>query len=907
MPSSSHAQHRECPAASDSASRFPSRESRAVDPDWAFQTILDAGDVSFECNLDSSPESNRERQRFLKLVNQYQQELQDIQRNTSVKSGAFDVFEVFCHPQSTLTHQCQQKGFKAMRFSRDQGDLQSFEGRSHLFRSIVKHEPRNIWFAPTCGPWSGWSNINGSRSIQAWDDLQNRRIIHLEQIALGIVLLRFQRETGHHLHWEQPQNSLMFKLPYLTELYHYTQAIDIDMCVAGLLRDPENGKPIKKGLTIMSTSERLSRELQGLRCPGNHDHQVIEGSITVDGQRMNRSAFTERYPRRFARKIAGILCSRQLVMSPPILFTEHEDLDSILVNDDNVKRRRIATAPKLSRTIPVNEQPPVKRLRLSEKQTPVDHRASWLEIFTKVDKMLPRVGRRPITDPLVLQQIDRMIPDKQVKQVLACRGTSRSLGPPSSLSISEAPFRKGVYLERKDENVTIDVDWDNWEIMSQRQLLRPTPACRINITVFAANPIAGRSDSAESIENQDQRPTKESMPQESLQQMSPDESSLTRSQLADLSSRNQPESFQNLPRNERAAILRAHRNLGHPSAEKLSTILRQQGFRPEVIRAASELKCSVCDAQAEPKHARPSVLRDDLDFNDRISIDGFEWTNSKGKTFHVYHVIDWATSFNVACIAPSRTTEDMIHNLIRMWFQWAGSPSEILVDAASELNSQEFTVFVQSHNIRLTTISPEAHFQNGKSERHGAILQKMLDKMDSENPISSYQDLQKCLWFCTQAKNSCGLRKGFAPETLVLGKQTRLPGSVASDHLLPAHMLADSDCAAGLKFREQLNFRECARRAYHSADNDAALRRAVLRRSNPIRGNYRTGEWVMVWKQGNGALPGQWIGPMKVVVHENNKTVWTTMASKLYRCAPEHVRPVTASEAQDILVKSDDP
>ena len=57
----------------------------------------------------------------------------------------------------------------------------------------------------------------------------------------------------------------------------------------------------------------------------------------------------------------------------------------------------------------------------------------------------------------------------------------------------------------------------------------------------------------------------------------------------------------------------------HP-LRKLSTILRQQGFRPEVIRAASELKCSVCDAHAEPKHARPSVLRDDLDFNDRISI-----------------------------------------------------------------------------------------------------------------------------------------------------------------------------------------------------------------------------------------------------------------------------------------------
>ena len=140
----------------------------------------------------------------------------------------------------------------------------------------------------------------------------------------------------------------------------------------------------------------------------------------------------------------------------------------------------------------------------------------------------------------------------------------------------------------------------------------------------------------------------------------------------------------------------------------------------------------------------------------------------------------------------------------------------------------------------------------------------------------------------------------------MLGKQTRLPGSVASDHLLPAHLLADSDCAAGLQFRQQLAFRECARRAYHIADNDAALRRAVLRRSNPVRGSYRTGEWVMVWKQGNGALPGQWMGPMKVVIHENGKRVWTTMASKLYRCAPEHVRPVSASEAQSIILTPDD-
>ena len=42
---------------------------------------------------------------------------------------------------------------------------------------------------------------------------------------------------------------------------------------------------------------------------------------------------------------------------------------------------------------------------------------------------------------------------------------------------------------------------------------------------------------------------------------------------------------------------------------------------------------------------------------------------------------------------------------------------EMLVDAATELNSEEFSTFAQKHNIRVTTISPEAQYQNGKAEK----------------------------------------------------------------------------------------------------------------------------------------------------------------------------------------------
>ena len=46
---------------------------------------------------------------------------------------------------------------------------------------------------------------------------------------------------------------------------------------------------------------------------------------------------------------------------------------------------------------------------------------------------------------------------------------------------------------------------------------------------------------------------------------------------------------------------------------------------------------------------------------------------------------------------------------------------------------------------------------------------------------------------------------------------------------------------------------------------------------------------------------------MKVVVHENQQTIWTTQASKTYRVAPEHVRPVSAHEAQQIPIPSKEP
>ena len=893
---------------SDECSASDSRRSLKLD----FDRWDEAGDLSAECmiGVDNDQHINQERCRFRNLVKTISMELEEcIRVGTCVKTWhpTIDILEVFCSSDSQITHQCQQLGFRASRFDWTKGDLQSPSGRKALFSELIQKRPRHLWFALTCGPWSNWSHLNESKSIEAWDRIHSLRLKNLSQIALGVVLLRYQRSQGRHLHWEQPRSSMMFKLPYLTEIHHYTVMVDFDMCQAGNLSDPISGKPIKKAMSVLTSSLELQKLLETYKCPGNHEHQVLEGSININGTRINRTSFSEKYPRKFARLIVRQLCKighnreRPYRLMEPLLIEE-----SFAANDGREpKRPRLAAQAglKITRTVDLESLPWGKRQRLLDKTTPVASIDQWKAVFDQVQQLAPRVGKVQIEDPTVIQQVSNLVTDKEVRVIVACRGASRTIAPPKELCKGEAPFRRSFYLDRSEEKLVTDADWEFWENLSQRQLVRPSHACRLNITVFACNP---------SSQGLEENPKTEASSCNPLQNASTpgvefDGSQLLPSQESDLKNPQQSSVFVGLPKDEQIALIRAHKNLGHPSPERLSSLLRQQGFRPEVARAALEFRCSVCDSQKQPKHSRPSMIRDDSDFNDRICVDGLKWTNTKGQNFHVYHVVDWATNFHVARIAPNRSTPEAIQILRNSWFSWAGSPGSMLVDAGSEFNSQEFSDFAQSHNIKVTTISAEAHFQNGKAERHGAVLQTMLSKFEKDHPINSYQELENALWWCTQAKNACSLKRGYAPEVLVLGKHTKLPGSVTGDELLPAHLLADAETAQGLKFREQLAYREHARKAFAEADNDASLRRAILRRSCPHRLDYVPGEWVMIWKQGKGALPGMWQGPMKVVVHENSQTIWTTMSSKLFRVAPEHVRPVTASEARDIRVHIQEP
>ena len=226
-------------------------------------------------------------------------------------------------------------------------------------------------------------------------------------------------------------------------------------------------------------------------------------------------------------------------------------------------------------------------------------------------------------------------------------------------------------------------------------------------------------------------------------------------------------------------------------------------------------------------------------------------------------MIDSGTNFQVAFTCESRTSKEVASQMQTYWFSWAGPPKQLMSDSAGEFCSEEFAKFLQSFDIQSTVVPTEAHWQLGKCERHGAILQDMLNKLQVNHPITCREELEQALCQCTAAKNSLSRCRGYSPEILVLGKSRHQPASVSNDDFGPSDYLQEEleTSSEITQFQKNLSLRENARVAFVKSDHDLKLRRAFLQRTRPARNSFEIGQWVMYWRDGKGNLPGSWPWP----------------------------------------------
>ena len=75
-----------------------------------------------------------------------------------------DLLEVYCGPESQLTHQINRLGGRAMRFTKGDGDLSTKEGIEKLWTWVEMYEPNHIWVAPECRLWGSFAKYNMGRS-----------------------------------------------------------------------------------------------------------------------------------------------------------------------------------------------------------------------------------------------------------------------------------------------------------------------------------------------------------------------------------------------------------------------------------------------------------------------------------------------------------------------------------------------------------------------------------------------------------------------------------------------------------------------------------------------------------------------------------------------------------------------
>ena len=862
---------------------------------------------------------------------------QGVQDLSTVKSNnRCDVLEIYCSSDSQLTKQCIRQGLRAIRFGLKEGDLSTFEGRCKLYDVLIRFRPRHIWMSPRCKAWCKWSQFNAGRSLKAAEKVLRAREEDAVHLMLCGAVFAHQCAMGpkYHFHLEQPIGSDMLFQEPLQIILENTVKVRCDLCTAGNLKHPNTGDFLQKGIQILTTSKIMARGLQPYICSKKHQHTPVAGSYRKhDGTSGRVSEYSELYTQMFAIRLARTIQAniqvQECTVAPWQDVALANEMDGINEEPESKRRRLNAKTSNppgyASADSPVPNAPETTHPEDEVRAESQSQGNNVKQVLMEALQQAPRVGKVVLQNGTVFERLQSMYPDYSIRVVELCKGADRFRKPPVNLAPREAPWRMTLCLHRHHLEPCENHGWINWETYSNRRLCSPSPPSRIMITIFAQQRTMQDSNSrqldndnpeehhAKRIRSETRidpepsdnshdtvsHPVPTSKTTETLEPTTPLDTPSSSAQDAVVKSfQSHGARYLQLKPAERQWISKIHHNLGHPSPQKLKLVLSQQGYAPEIIQGVDDFRCSTCHELQQPKISRPAVLPEEREFNDCVGCDLITWTSPKThKQFQFLHCIDSATNFQLAIPVFRTDAQSLFDALQDCWISWAGPCRQLVIDNASSLCSELFTKLTQGLDTHLRVVAAFAHWQLGRTERHGDILQHMLYKIDHDFPIDDSDSFKTALRQCCNAKNSLARHRGYTPEILVLGKAQRLPGSISEDHLQPSQYLAASETPEGIAFRQNLAKRECARIAFIKADNDERLRRAFLRRQRPHRGHLASGMFVMFWRPQRGETPGQWFGPARVIVQEGDSIVWVSHASRVYRVAPEHVRSLSEREA----------
>ena len=826
-----------------------------------------------------------------------------------------DLLEVYASPNSRLVEAVRQIGGKAERFTFEHGDLSTEAGRKELLRTIDRLKPKHLWMAPECLPWCAWNRFNKYRSRQGFERVQDLQEESRKQLRFCSLLCKLQVHHGRHFHVENPDQSEMWQQEAIRFVVMHSRAVRFDQCRYGL-RHTITKLLMKKNTRVQTTSQRVVEQMDGRFCDKRHDHSPIAGSFRTNTGSVHVSRFSAFYPVILARAVARAIIGEH---NKPVTCWEK----ACVGEDDqetNPKRRKMNEEKTEESTTRKREAEgaddtgAAKRSRSKPLDPPDDSRPMPVlnfpnpetDPFKTLQKVLPKSGAVEWNDPshALVQQFQHVCPDLRIMQVRASKGVDKYM-----IGNEAFPIRHTLSQSRFDKEKVYDLGPERWTELSQNQKRRKAVPSHIMVCLFGHDPTEdleiGESPRADednpkqgedktnpkaSVSRGHEEVTREGLNQETSPPMHAAVPGWTPAAVSNHGPR-----FLSLTAEQKGLIGKLHKNLGHPTAERLAVHIAAMGVPAELVAGAKDYVCSSCAERCPPRLSMPGRLQDPKDFNEVVQMDGFYWSNKSGIKVHVLHAVDEATHFHLGK-RTSRDEPSMEKALKEFWGSWAGMPHYLMFDTAGELVSQKWKDFLQRESIQpIVTATPQ---QRGRVERHGGIIKEMLSRMDSEQAITTVEQFDAALYQAFHAKNSMISHAGYSPEQAVLGKSSRLPGSITSDDLIGING-GDTETD---QFQRALDLRTRARKAFLESDNSQAIRRAINRKSRGDHQLWNNGQLCMYWdkrKSPNMLEKGRWCGPAQVILQESRTIVWVNHINRLRRCSAENLRAVSLREFSD--------
>lgn len=201
------------------------------------------------------------------------------------------------------------------------------------------------------------------------------------------------------------------------------------------------------------------------------------------------------------------------------------------------------------------------------------------------------------------------------------------------------------------------------------------------------------------------------------------------------------------------------------------------------------------------------------------------------------------------------------------------------------------------HGIFLEISPGQAHTRLSILERRHQVLRRAIELFFQQHlrlhDVDQKTAVETALIYVVPQVNNVPNIHGYSATQWAFGQNPKLPGHLMDPDLTIAQLTPSQ------QMQEKLELKQQAATAVIQADNDARLRRALLRQHQAQQHTYATGQQVFYWRDApGGAGPKiRWKGPAVIVMVEDGRAgpltnvYWLAHGTTLLRASGEHLRP----------------